>query len=78
MVDHIFSYLMQSVLNAGVVEKLVVQCVPASVNLNLVDQLTIGGGTMHAQPSHLSGEHFVAEEPVSEQTCIGVGQVMAA
>ena len=70
MIDDVFTHLMKSVFNSSVGEKLVIQLVSSSVHFDLIDILSISGGTMHAQPCHLSAEDLVTEEPVSEKSSI--------
>ena len=70
MIDDVFAYLMKGVLDSDVLEELVEQLVSSSVDLNLINVLSISGGTMHAQPCHLSAEDLVTEEPVSEKSSI--------
>ena len=78
MIDDVFAYLMKGVLDSDVLEELVEQLVSSSVDLNLINVLSISGGTMHAQPCHLSAEDLVTEEPVSKESSIGVCKVMAS
>ena len=57
-------------------QKLVVEVVSASDALNVVEVVRVNGRKANSTVVHLSSEHFVSEEVVTEKTSIRVSEVM--
>jgi len=54
-------------------QQLVVERVASSDNLDVADVLGVDGGERGACVIHLASEHFIAEEPITEDAAVTVG-----
>lgn len=64
-------------LSGLVAEQLVVKSSSASDDLDVVQVVSVHGWQVDSAVVHLSGEHLIAEEIVSENTGIRVGEIVA-
>ena len=76
-VQHLGSNLLHDISCALDGHQLVVKSFATADDLNIVDVVAIDGGQAHTAVVHLASEHFVAEEPVTEDTAIAVRTVQA-
>jgi hypothetical protein len=69
-VEHLLSNLLHQLRTRLQSEQFVVKGVPASDNFDIIDVVAINSWQAHSTVIHLSGEDFIAVEPVSENATI--------
>mmetsp|Transcript_84400 Transcript_84400/g.116642 ORF Transcript_84400/g.116642 Transcript_84400/m.116642 type:complete len:304 (-) Transcript_84400:533-1444(-) len=57
--------------------KFIIKRVASSDDFNIIDVVTVNSWQAHTAVVHLSSKHFIAKEPVTEDTTITVGTVQA-
>jgi len=71
-VEHLRSNLLEDI-GAGLdAHQLIVELVPCTDDFNIIKVVSIDGGEPNTAIVHLSSEHFVAKEVVTEYTAIGI------